>query len=61
MRKKLPISSIRVKKFCVNTMFEPANIPKTDFHAPVTLTEGLKKTLEYEFIKKITGQVFYTE
>ncbi|GHV72343.1 epimerase [Spirochaetia bacterium] len=61
LRKKLPISSIRVKKFCANTMFESSNIKKTDFKAPVSLIEGLERTIKYEFINKVNDQVFYTE
>ena len=61
LRKKMPISSIRVRKFCSNTMFEAHNIKKTGFKAPVTLAEGLKYTVKYEFIDKIDDQVFYTE
>jgi nucleoside-diphosphate-sugar epimerase len=60
-KKKLSISSIRVKKFCSNTMFNAINIKKTDFKAPVTLIEGLEKTNRYEFIDKTCDQVFYTE
>jgi nucleoside-diphosphate-sugar epimerase len=59
--KKLPVSSIRVKKFCANTMFEAANIQKTNFKVPVSLIEGLERTIKYEFINKISDQVFYTE
>ncbi|GHV71457.1 epimerase [Spirochaetia bacterium] len=61
LHKKLPISSIRVKKFCANTMFDAANIRKTDFKAPVTLIEGLARTIKYEFINKTDGNVFFTE
>jgi nucleoside-diphosphate-sugar epimerase len=61
LRKKLPISSIRVKKFCSNSMFEAANIKKTNFKAPVTLNDGLRNTIKYEFIDKTDDQVFYTE
>jgi len=61
LRKKLSISSIRVKKFCSNTMFEAVNIKKTNFNAPVALIEGLKNTIKYEFIDKFDGHVFYTE
>jgi nucleoside-diphosphate-sugar epimerase len=61
LHKKLPVSSIRVKKFCANTMFEAANIKKTDFKAPISLVEGLEKTIKYEFIDKIDDHVFYTE
>jgi nucleoside-diphosphate-sugar epimerase len=61
LRKKLSISSIRVKKFCSNTMFEATNIKKTTFNAPVTLIEGLENTIKYEFIDKVESHVFYTE
>lgn len=61
MRKKLPISSIRVKKFCSNSMFNAEAIKNTEFKAPVSLTEGLEKTIRYEFIDKIDGHLFYTE
>jgi nucleoside-diphosphate-sugar epimerase len=61
LHKKLSISSIRVKKFCANTMFDSSSIKTTGFVAPVSLLEGLKRTVKYEFIDKITDQVFYTE
>ena len=61
LRKNLPVSSIRVKKFCSNTMFEASNVKKTNFKAPVSLIDGLKNTIIYEFIDKINDQVFYTE
>jgi nucleoside-diphosphate-sugar epimerase len=61
LHKKLSVSSIRVKKFCANTMFEATSIKQTNFTAPVSLIEGLERTMKYEFINKIDGQVFYTE
>jgi hypothetical protein len=61
LQRKLPVSSIRVKKFCSNTVFEATNIKMTDFQAPVSLIEGLERTIKYEFIDKINEQVFYTE
>ncbi|ULQ59886.1 NAD-dependent epimerase/dehydratase family protein [Brucepastera parasyntrophica] len=61
LHKKLPISSIRVKKFCANTMFEANNIKATQFIPPVSLIDGLKNTIKYEFIDKTEGTVFYTE
>jgi nucleoside-diphosphate-sugar epimerase len=61
LRKKLPVSSIRVKKFCANTMFNSANIQATVFTPSVPLAEGLDRTITYEFIDKIADQVFYTE
>jgi hypothetical protein len=42
-------------------MFEATNIKKTDFKSPVSLMEGLERTIKYEFIDKTTGHVFYTE
>jgi hypothetical protein len=42
-------------------MFESANMRKTDFNPPVSLAEGLERTIKYEFVDKITDQVFYTE
>jgi nucleoside-diphosphate-sugar epimerase len=61
LHKKFSISSIRVKKFCANTMFDSININTTGFKPPVNLTEGLERTIKYEFIDKITDGVFYTE
>jgi nucleoside-diphosphate-sugar epimerase len=59
--KKYSISSIRIKKFCANTMFEAKNIKKTDFVPPVSLQEGLAKTIRYEFINQEKGEEFHTE
>jgi hypothetical protein len=42
-------------------VFEAANIKRIDFKAPVSLIEGLERTIQYEFINKIDDQVFYTE
>jgi nucleoside-diphosphate-sugar epimerase len=61
LHKKLPVSSIRVKKFCANTMFESARIQMTGFKPPVSLSEGLERTIKYEFVNRIADQVFYTE
>ncbi len=57
----LPISSIRVKKFMGTTLFS-SNKVDTAFHPPVSLEEGLKKTLEYEFLEDNSGKrIFKTE
>ena len=61
LRRKFTVSAIRVKKFCSNTMFEAANIRGTDFKAPVSLIDGLRKTVWHEFIDKAQDHVFYTE
>lgn len=49
-RKKLTISSVRVKKFCATTQFDASKIQATGFKASYTLGEGLAKTLEFEFV-----------
>lgn len=59
--KKLVISSIRVKKFTQDTYFVGNNILKTDFQAPVPLAEGLQRTIDYEFVKKVQGHTFSCE
>lgn len=48
--KKTDISSVRVKKFCATTQFDASKIRSTGFNAPFTLEEGLKRTLEFEFV-----------
>lgn len=61
LNKKLSISSIRVKKFCANSIYESA-IYKTGFVPPVGLMEGIEKLIKYEFGEDHKKeQVFYTE
>ncbi len=60
-RKKFPISAIRVKKFCANSVYESA-IESTGFMPPVPLIEAIEKTVRFEFIEDHKGeQVFYSE
>lgn len=49
-RKKLSISSVRVKKFCATTEFSSKNISETTFVPPYTIQEGLKRTINAEFV-----------
>jgi len=59
--KRLPISSIRIKKFCSNTCFG-TSIPKTGFIPPVSLNDGLIRTIYYEFFESHPDDpVFVTE
>ena len=63
-RKKLTISSVRVKKkkFCATTEFDATKVQKTGFKPPYTLGEGLARTLEFEFIHPRTDNItFKTE
>ena len=48
-RKKIPISSVRIKKFCATTQFDATLAHKSGFIAPLTLAEGLDRTLKNEF------------
>ena len=60
-RKKLSISSVRVKKFCATTQFN-SNKVKEVFKPPFSLKQGLDKTLEHEFINTKEDEVlFYSE
>ena len=45
-RKKLTVSSVRVKKFCATTEFDASKALATGFKAPYTLGEGLARTLD---------------
>jgi nucleoside-diphosphate-sugar epimerase len=59
--KKFPISAIRVKKFCANSVYESA-IESTGFIAPVPLMEAIERTIHFEFIEDHKSeQLFYTE
>jgi hypothetical protein len=58
--KKLPISAIRIKKFCSDSSFN-TSIDTTGFIRPCTLEEGLSRTVKYEFVEKKSGEVFYSE
>ncbi len=59
--KRFTISSIRIKKFCSNSVYNTA-ISNTGFISPVPIEQALEKTVRYEFIES-NGQeaVFYTE
>ena len=48
--KTLPVSSIRVKKFMGTTKFA-SSVSETGFVPPVSLEEGLARTLHYEFLE----------
>ena len=60
-QKKLSISKVRVQKFCATTQFNSSKV-KEEFKAPFSLTEGLDKTLEHEFIQpKQDDVLFFSE
>ena len=49
--RKFPISRIRVKKFTQNTMFSSSKLSTIDFTPPVSLSDGIDKTVIYEFFR----------
>jgi nucleoside-diphosphate-sugar epimerase len=56
--KRLAISSIRVKKFCANSVYNTA-IDKTGFVPPVPLEQALEQTIRHEFIEKHDDEPLY--
>lgn len=61
-RRKFTINSVRVKKFCATTEFDSSKMLSSGFVPPYTLSEGLARTLEFEFVHPRTDSVtFQTE
>jgi len=61
-RKKLPVSSVRVKKFCATTQFDATKVFASGFKPVCNLSEGLDRTIKFEFVsEKIDDLVFVSE
>ncbi len=59
--RKFPISAIRVRKFCLNSVYS-TRIEGTGFKPPVPLEDAIRRTVTYEFIESHEGeQLFFTE
>jgi nucleoside-diphosphate-sugar epimerase len=58
--KNTPISSIRIQKFCKDSVYNTA-VEGTGFQAPVDLQDAIDSTINYEFIAQNDGEVFFTE
>jgi len=56
--KRFAISSIRVKKFCANSVYNTA-IDKTGFVRPVALEQAISQTVRHEFIENHDGEPLY--
>lgn len=54
--RSLPISKLRVEKFCAETVFEAPEVVRSGFRAPFTLAEGLARTLSYEYAQAPQSQ-----
>lgn len=46
-----PVSAVRVKKFCADTVVNADKLKETGFTAPRALEEGLEKMIEEDFLK----------
>ena len=61
-RRPLPLSSIRVRKFTSNTTFSSAVYTSSGFVAPVSLEEGMARTLQHEFLGSDDDtEIFFSE
>lgn len=58
-RRKLAVSSVRVKKYCATTQYDSSKAHSTGFIPPYTLQEGLIRTLEFEFIHPRTDEISF--
>lgn len=56
--KRLAISSIRVKKFCANSVYN-SSLEKTGFVPPVPLGPAIEQTIRHEFIEKHDHEPLY--
>lgn len=60
--KKLPVSSIRVRKFTSSTSFRSSKADLDNFSPMFSLSEGLERTITSEFIlPDLKREIFFTE
>ena len=58
----LPVSSIRIKKFCSTTAFATSKSDLDGFTPPYELEDAIKRTIDSEFINPDPDrEIFYTE
>lgn len=61
-QRRLPVSSIRVKKFVSSTEFQTSKAKLDGFEAPFEVRVGLERTLRSEFIApNPNAEIFFTE
>lgn len=59
--KRFPISAIRVKKFCANSVYA-TSVDSTSFQRPVSIEDALQRTVKYEFVEQHERRnLFYSE
>ena len=59
LKKKLSISSVRVKKFCATTQFNATKAHLSGFKVPFSLSQGLDRTIKFEFVNKKEEDIIY--
>lgn len=52
LSKNYSISSLRIKKFLRNTFFSSSVLPVSGFSPPFTIEDGMRKTIEHEFVSR---------
>ncbi|MDR1129674.1 MAG: NAD-dependent epimerase/dehydratase family protein [Prevotellaceae bacterium] len=58
-RRKLSISSVRVRKFCATTQFDSGKVHSTEFIPPYTLSQGIDRTIKFEFVHEKEDDIVY--
>ena len=53
------ISSVRVRKFCATTQFDATKVHTSGFVAPYSLSQGLDRTLKYEFVSESKDDITF--
>jgi len=54
-RKTFPVSRIRIRKFCAQTVFSSKKMQESGFVPPYKLDEALVATVKHEFVEKRRG------
>lgn len=57
--KSLPISSIRIKKFCATTQFDSSKAFSNGYSSPYTMQQALENTLSFEFLREKKDDILF--
>jgi hypothetical protein len=59
IRRKLSISSVRVKKFCATTQFDSTKAHTIGFIPPCTLSQSIDRTIKFEFVAEKADDIIF--
>ena len=60
-KKRLSISSIRIKKFCANSVYD-TQVSSTGFKSPIAIEDAIVKTVSHEFLNENeNNNLYYSE